>query len=61
MNDFKTDIQYNIQLLKSQLRIDSNFDILYRNVIIGEQEAGFFFIKDRSTLDWKFKKIWLKS
>ena len=44
MNDFKTDIQYNIQLLKSQLRIDSNFDILYRNVIIGEQEAGFFFI-----------------
>ena len=44
MNYFKTDIQYNIQLLKSQLRIDSNFDILYRNVIIGEQEAGFFFI-----------------
>ncbi len=44
MNDFKTDIQYNIQLLKNQLRVDSNFDILYRNVIIGEREAGFFFI-----------------
>ncbi len=44
MNDFKTDIQYNIQLLKNQLRVDYNFDILYRNVIIGEHEAGFFFI-----------------
>jgi len=44
MNDFKTDVQYNVQLFNTKLRVESNFDILFRNVTIGEREAGFFFI-----------------
>lgn len=44
MSDFTTSADENVRLMKQKLRIDVNFDILYRNVEMGGKKAGFFFI-----------------
>lgn len=41
---FGTDVQENIKLMEQYLRVESNFDILEREINIGGKSAGFFFI-----------------
>ena len=49
--EFSTSADENIRSMKKQIRIEENFDILTREIIIGGKKAGFFFIGryDRKT------------
>ena len=42
--EFSTSADENIRSMKKQIRIEENFDILTREIIIGGKKAGFFFI-----------------
>lgn len=41
---FSDKLEENVKELKKLLAVDTNFDILYKDMKIGEREAGFFFI-----------------
>lgn len=42
--DFSDKLQINKKALDKLLAIDTNFDVLYKDLVIGEREAGFYFI-----------------
>ena len=42
--DFSDKLQVNKEALDKLLAIDTNFDVLYKDLVIGEREAGFYFI-----------------
>ncbi len=42
--DFSDKLQINKKALDKLLTIDTNFDVLYKDLVIGEREAGFYFI-----------------
>ena len=44
MRDFSINAADNVKLMQQKLRMDYNFDILYRTVDIGGKMAGFFFV-----------------
>ncbi len=44
MGDFTNSADENVRLMKEKLRVDTNFDILYRTVEMGGKKAGFFFV-----------------
>ncbi len=39
--DFSDKLQINKKALDKLLTIDTNFDVLYKDLVIGEREAGF--------------------
>lgn len=43
-SDFTTDVAQNIAYFERMVHMETNFDILKRQVIMGEHKAGFFFI-----------------
>ncbi len=43
-SDFSDKLKTNIDEWNKLLAVDTNFDILYKDLTIGEREAGFFFI-----------------
>lgn len=44
MSDFSRDVNENMALFEKSVRVDYNFDILKRKIIMGEKQAGFYFI-----------------
>lgn len=42
--DFSDKLQVNKEAWDKLLAIDTNFDVLYKDLVIGEREAGFYFI-----------------
>lgn len=44
MQEFTTSLQDNVSWLKSKLRLDKNFDIIYKDMEIDGVKSGFFFI-----------------
>ena len=44
MSDFSRDVNENMALFEKNVRVDYNFDILKRKIIMGEKQAGFYFI-----------------
>lgn len=44
MNDFSRDVNENMALFEKSVRVDYNFDILKRKIIMGGKQAGFYFI-----------------
>lgn len=44
MSDFSRDVNENIALFEKSVRVDYNFDILKRKIIMGGKQAGFYFI-----------------
>lgn len=44
MDNLTASAQQNVEQMKKMLRVDKNFDILYRTLEIGGKTAGFFFI-----------------
>lgn len=44
MGDFTASAEENVKLMKEKLRVDTNFDILYRTIEIGGKKAGLFFV-----------------
>ena len=42
--EFSEKLQVNKETLDKLLAIDTNFDVLYKDLVIGEREAGFYFI-----------------
>ena len=44
MSDFSRDINENMALFEKSVRVDYNFDILKRKIIMGGKQAGFYFI-----------------
>lgn len=44
MSDFSCNVKENIKRLETSLKVERNFDILQREVIIAGRKAGFFFI-----------------
>lgn len=44
MRDFSTSVTENVKLTKEVLRMEKNFDILYRTVELGGKKAGLFFV-----------------
>lgn len=44
MSDFSRDVNENMALFEKSVRVDYNFDILKRKIIMGGKQAGFYFI-----------------
>lgn len=44
MTDFTTNIDMNVRMMNEKLRVDRNFDILQRDVLIGGKRTHFYFI-----------------
>ena len=44
MSDFSRDVNKNMALFEKSVRVDYNFDILKRKIIMGGKQAGFYFI-----------------
>lgn len=44
MDNFSKSLDLNMENMKKILRLDYNFDILYRTITVGGRQAGFFFI-----------------
>lgn len=44
MSDFSRDVNENMTLFEKSVRVDYNFDILKRKIIMGGKQAGFYFI-----------------
>lgn len=44
MSDFSRDVNENMALFEKSVRVDYNFDILRRKIIMGGKQAGFYFI-----------------
>ena len=44
MSDFSRDVNENMALFETSVRVDYNFDILKRKIIMGGKQAGFYFI-----------------
>lgn len=44
MDKFSKNLDNNMENMKKYLRIDSNFDILYRTITVGGKNAGMFFV-----------------
>lgn len=44
MTDFTTNIDMNVRMMNEKLRVDKNFDILQRDVLIGGKRTHFYFI-----------------
>ena len=42
--EFTTSAEKNIKEMEKQLRVEANFDMLQRKIVIGGKMAGFFFI-----------------
>ena len=41
MTDFTTNIDMNVRMMNEKLRVDRNFDILQRDVLIGGKRTHF--------------------